>query len=144
MRPTPAVLALRVALAKALLIAAHDGQLATVVLAEHWEAERLVWQGLADQLLDEEGSALAEAVNQLRREAFEAGASPALSVLLVELQESDPDGVQGDGYGAGLARSVELLSQEMGQHYGAVFEAGRRVGRTEAEKTLRERHGPVA
>lgn len=139
MRPTPAVLALRVALAKALLIAAYDGQLATVALAEHWETERLVWQGLADQLLDEEGSALAEAVHQLRREAFEAGASPALSVLLVELQEADPD----DGYGVGLARAVELLSQEMGQHYGAVFEAGRRIGRTEAEQTQRT-PGPAA
>lgn len=134
MRPTPGVLALRVALAKALLIAAYDGQLAAVALAEHWEPEREVWQGLADQLLDEEGSVLAEAVGMLRREAFEAGASPAVSVLLVELQEMDGDG---DGYGAGLARAVELLSQEMGQHYGAVFEAGRRVGRTEAEKALR-------
>lgn len=136
MKATPGLLALRTALAKALLVAAYDELLPATALGLHWTSEEAQWRGLADQLLDEEGSALAEAVGQLRREAFAAGASPALSVLLLELQEAEP----GD-YQAGLARAVILLSQEMAQHYGSVFEAGRRVGRAEVEKTLRASHG---
>lgn len=80
----------------------------------------------AIDMLDE-GGQLVAGMRVLRREAFEAGASPALSVLLVELQECLPG-----AYQEGLARAVTLLSEELGQHYGSVFEAGVRTGRKQA------------
>jgi hypothetical protein len=81
----------------------------------------------------DEGGALVAGMRALRREGFEAGASPALSVVLVELQESPPG-----AYQEGLARAVTLLSQELGQHYGSVFEAGVRTGRKQAEDAARD------
>jgi hypothetical protein len=83
--------------------------------------------------LMDEGGALVAGMRALRREGFEAGASPALSVVLVELQESPPG-----AYQEGLARAVTLLSQELGQHYGSVFEAGVRTGRKQAEDAARD------
>jgi hypothetical protein len=86
--------------------------------------------------LMDEGGPLVAGMRGLRREAFEAGASPALSVLLTELQECLPG-----AYQEGLARAVVLLSEEMGQHYGSVFEAGVRLGRRQAQQEASARDG---
>lgn len=126
MKLTPATVSLRDALAKALAICWHDGD--TVLVNRRWAEDRdfrQAWEDRAgDSLFNDPGHPVAVAVDRVRREAFESGGSPAISVLLAELEEAEP----GD-YQAGLGRAVYLLSQEMAQHYGSVFEAGLRVGR---------------
>jgi hypothetical protein len=112
MRLTPAIAELLAALTRA--------------LAEHCSMSTGQAHEAAVRMLDK-GGGLAGAVDKIRRESFESGASPALSVLLSELQDSLPG-----AYQEGLARAVTLLSQEMGQHYGSVFEAGVRIGRIQA------------
>lgn len=120
MKLTPAVLAFRDALAQELAKCSHgDGW------RGHWERNREWWERLADDAISD-SQPLRIALDKLRREALESGASPALAVLLTELEEALPG-----QYQDGLARAVTLLSQEMGMHYGSVFEAGRRVGRAE-------------
>lgn len=120
MKLTPAILVMRSALARALVECKHGAD-ADV----YWQLDREFWYRAADDLLSD-SQPLALAVDRVRREAFESGASPALSVLLSELEEAVPG-----QYQDGLARAVLLLSQEMGMHYGSVFEAGVRIGRTQ-------------
>jgi hypothetical protein len=135
---TMATLALRDELAKVLAVCWHDGD--EKLVNRRWdegEAFQRPWLDRAQDLLFTGGTgAFAQAVDRVRREAFESGGSPAIQVLLLELQEAEP----GD-YQAGLARAVELLAQEMAQHYGSVFEAGLRVGREEASRGKRAGNG---
>lgn len=123
MKLTPATLALRDALARVLAECWHEEN-----VGDRWpDGEfREIWLHRADTALAAGAGRMSAAVDKVRREAFEAGASPALSVLLTELEEAGPG-----EYQDGLARAVLLLSQEMGMHYGAVFEAGVRTGRTQ-------------
>jgi hypothetical protein len=127
---TPATMLLRDALARSLAICWHDGD--EKLVDRRWENQtfRHHWQDrAADSLFNNPGHPVSVAVDKVRREAFESGGSPAISVLLTELEEAAPG-----EYQAGLARAVYLLSQEMAQHYGSVFEAGLRVGREQARK----------
>jgi hypothetical protein len=126
-RLTPATLTLRDALAKVLAECSHprDGD-------RQFGENRDWWERLADDALSDR-QPLAVAVDRVRREAFESGSSPAIAVLLTELEESLPG-----QYQDGLARAVVLLSNEMAQHYGSVFEAGLRVGREQALKTAQQ------
>lgn len=124
MKLTPATLVMRDSLAKVLAECAHPRD-----AERQFRNDPEWWTRLADDALSDH-QPLAVAVDKVRREAFEAGASPAIAVLLTELEESVP-GLYQDG----LARAVVLLSHEMGQHYGSVFEAGVRVGR-EQSKTV--------
>lgn len=121
MKLTPAILIMRSALARVLVECAHPDD-----PDAHWQVDPEFWYRKADDYLAD-SQPLAVAVDRVRREAFESGASPALSVLLTELEEAVPG-----QYQDGLARAVLLLSQEMGMHYGSVFEAGVRIGRTQA------------
>jgi hypothetical protein len=120
---TPATLALRDALATVLAECAHPRD-----ADRHLKNDPEWWYRLAADVISD-GQPLAVAVDRVRREAFESGASPALAVVLTELEASLPG-----QYQDGLARAVMLLSNEMGQHYGSVFEAGVRIGREQAKK----------
>lgn len=131
MKLTQATLELREELAKVLAACWHDGD--EKLVARRWQEDaefRGHWQGKAGDLLFTSGTGdFAKAVDRVRREAFESGGSPAIQVLLLELQEAEP----GD-YQTGLARAVELLAQEMAQHYGSIFDAGLRVGREQGKR----------
>jgi hypothetical protein len=128
---TVATLALRDVLARSLAECWHDGD--KKLVAEKWENEpgfQQYWMDrAADTLFNSPDHPVPSAIDRVRREAFEAGGSPAIGVLLTELEEAEPG-----EYQEGLARAVYLLSQEMAQHYGAIFDAGLRVGREQAKK----------
>lgn len=120
-----ATLGLREELAKVLAACWHDGD--AKMVQQRWDEDQTFqqhWESRATDVLFNSGHPLAVAVDRVRREAFESGGSPSIGVLLSELQEAEPG-----EYQAGLARAVQLMSQEMAMHYGSIFEAGLRIGR---------------
>jgi len=128
---------LRDRLAELLVITAHPGLTPEKAVAGHlWGAEvattdRAYWLERAETLLISEP--FRQAIDTIHREGIERGASPALQILLVELQDS-PGGTPRSfetGYQQGILRAIELISEEAARDALDAFEAGRKLGREE-------------
>lgn len=152
--PTPGLLQVRDRLAESLVTAAYPDTAVEVAITEHLVAgphgERSYWLNLAEIAL--ESHPWRTAVDTLRREAMEKGASPGLSALLSELQDA-PAGLTDDdvdrmkdsstdfalgldtGYQRGLERAVELIAADMAQSSARAYEAGLRTGREMGRRT---------
>lgn len=146
--PTPGLLQVRDRLAESLVTAAYPDTAPEVAITEHLVAgasgERSYWLNLAELAL--ESHPWRTAVDTLRREAMEKGASPGMSALLAELSSVVPGVSDEDadrlveestdfklgldtGYQRGLERAVELIAQDMAQSSARAYEAGLRTGR---------------
>lgn len=76
-----------------------------------------------------ESGPLAKAVSTIRREAFERGASPAVGVLLAEIQDYG----EKTQYRQGLERAVELLIESWAGSFKAAYDHGVREGRKQKQ-----------
>jgi len=134
--PSPGRAQLRDRIAELLVITAHPQigpeqavrenlwGAASDIVANHW-LER------AENLLVSEP--FRQAVDTIFREGLERGASPALQIILAEVQMR-PAGTPKSyetGFQDGLMRAVELIAEETAANANDAFEAGRRLGREE-------------
>lgn len=74
-----------------------------------------------------ESGPLGQAVSTIRREAFERGSSPAVGVLLAEIQDHN----RASAYRKGLERAVTLLTEAHAAQFHAAYKLGLKDGRAQ-------------
>lgn len=100
-------------------------ELRDALLTELWDHSEVEGaRDLVERML--EAGPIAKAVSTIRREAFERGSSPAVGVLLAEIQDSGPG-----NYRLGLERAVTLLTEaHVAKHHDA-YKRGYRAGQAD-------------
>jgi len=106
----------------------RDALAAVLNADEDWDDWSMVER--VERLL--ESGPIAKAVSTIRREAFERGASPAVGVLLAEIQDYG----EKTQYRQGLERAVELLIESWADSFKAAFDHGVKEGRKQKQAEL--------